>query len=208
MANKTWDEAVAAATAGLSEAGARERRRHARAYATWTMERGLDPGGADRPVLEAYLAGLPGSDTQRQAKARCALRAVLREIDVDRAARVAGLGNQFHLLENRPDGLAALVEEIVGRQPKRRRVVASALTRLFAWCRAVGADPLSLTPTDLPQFRRWLVEVGTTVPETMVVAADFIELRLSGRGRTTLGEASANPRPAYRNRDSAVECLG
>lgn len=44
-------------------------------------------------------------------------------------------------------------------------------------------------PTDLPQFRRWLVEVGTTVPETMVVAADVSELRYSELGRQALGEA-------------------
>ena len=129
---------------------------------------------------------LPGSDPQRQAKARCALRAVLREIEVDRAARVAGLGNQLALLQNLPEGLAALVDEIVGRQPKRQRVVASALTRLFAWCREVDADPLSVTPTDLPQFRRWLLEVGTTVPESMVVAADFLALRHSPIARELL----------------------
>jgi hypothetical protein len=188
MANKIWDEATAAATAGMPEQGARERRRHARNFATWTHDTGLDPDCADRAALEAYLAALPGSDPQRQAKARSALRAVLREIDVDGAARVAGLGNQLQLLENLPEGLSALVEVIVGRQPKRRPVIASALTRLFAWCREVDADPLGLSPTDLPQFRRWLVEVATTVRETVVVAGDFVAFRHSPAGRELLGE--------------------
>jgi hypothetical protein len=190
MANTKWNEAIAAATSGLASVGARERKRHARAFAFWCAERELDPVVTDRSNLEAYLSSLPDRDAQRQTKVKCALRAVLREIDVDRAARVAGLGNQLHLLKDLPSALAALVDVIVERQPKRRRVVASALTRLFAWCREVDADPLSITPTDLPQFRRWLIEVGTTIPESVVVAGDFLELRYSARGLALLGLTS------------------
>jgi hypothetical protein len=188
MSNSTWDEATAAATSGMAEVSARERRRHARGFAAWCAAGGLDPVTADRCNLEAYIGSLPNRDPQRHSKVRCALRAVLREIDLDHAARVAGLGNQVQCLKNLPDGLARLVEAIVGRQPKRRAAVASCLTRLIAWCREVDADPLTITPTDLPQFRRWLVEVATNVGETMVVAADFIELRYSAAGRERLGE--------------------
>ena len=190
MAGKTWDEATAAAAHGLPAQGARERRRHARNFAAWCAERGMDPLSAERRSFDAYLLSLPTGDPQRRAKVRCALRAVLREADPDHAARVAGLGNQMDLLKNLPNGLGVLVEEIVERQPKRTRVVASALTRLFAWCREVDADPLAVTATDLPQFRCWLIEVGTTNPETMVVATDFVELRCSPLGRQLLGEVS------------------
>jgi hypothetical protein len=83
----------------------------------------------------------------------------------------------------------------MAQQPKRKAVVASALTRLFAWCAEVDADPLTFTPTDLPQFRRWLIEVGTTVPETMVVASAFLYLRFSPDGRD---------RPDERSRPAAI----
>lgn len=194
MDQTRWDEAVVAVTTSLSTQGARERGRHARGFAAWCAERGLDPATAERGALERYIESLPGSDGQLKAKARCALRAILREIDPEHAARAAGLGNQASLLENLPEGLSALVHMTVERRPERRAVIASALTRLLAWCEEVDANPLCITPTDLPQFRRWLVEVGTTVPETMVVAADFLDLRYSAAGRELLGEHRA-PRP-------------
>jgi len=193
---EAWNTAIARAIESLSPGGARERRRHAAGFAAWCATRELEPGMAGRSELDAYLASLGTGDRQLPAKARCALRAVMREIDPEHAARVAGLGNQTKLLPDLYEGgLGALVEEVCATAPSRRAVRRACLTRLFAWCSAVGVDPLALDLGDLTQFRAWLVEVRAHVGETMVVAKDFILLRHSAEGRRMLGENAPRPTP-------------
>ncbi len=186
----SWEAAISRATQGMSDQGRRERRRHGRRFAAWCRERGLEPTDLGRTHLEDYLGTLRSGDPQLPCKARCSLRAIMREVDVEYAARSAGLGFQTALLSAATGTpLERLIDAVARQSPRRMTVRRSALGRLLAWCAEVGVEPTTAELVDLAQFRQWLVETGIRHPgEVMMVAKDFIQLRHSADGRRLLGE--------------------
>lgn len=179
----------------MSGVGARERRRHAIAFAAWCSETGMQPMAARRRDVEDFLAVEAGGDRKKAAKIRCSLRAVARAIDPEQSARMLGLGAQTNVFEGLSEPLSQLIEATVQQQVGRRAIRLSALRRLFVWAREVDAPPESLTAVDMAQFRAWLLELGLHPSETLVVARDFVELRWSNLGSQLLGRA---PRSATR----------
>jgi hypothetical protein len=192
----TWEQAIATASEGKSPSAVRARTRNARRFAEWCAARGLDAGHAARTDLDAYVGDLGGGDPQLASKVRCDLRAVLRVIDPEHAARSIGLGTQTrHLLTAAGTPLGVLAQAVVDQQPTRSLVRAAALGRLFTWCEEVALQPTAVTAADLGQFWSWLVEIGSDLRETKVVAKDFVGLRHSPAGRAILGEPEPVRRP-------------
>lgn len=191
-----WSEAVASATLGMSDQGARERRRHARLYADWCAATGIDPAASDRDHLDTYLGSVNTEYVQLRSKMRCSLRAVLRQINPALAARAAGLGAQVRLLaRNQATPRGELLDYFLGLKPSRRAVRRVGLTRLLAWCSEVGLEVTDLFIGDIQQFREWLGEVRALNGETLGVAKDLILLRHSKAGRHILGESEPATRP-------------
>lgn len=191
-----WDEAVTSVTRYMSDQGGRERRRHARGFASWCALSGLDPARVTSSQLAAYLQALGGTDRQLRTKARTALRAVLRMIDPAHAARAAGIGNCTSTLE-RYEGtpVGDLVAHFLAEGGSRRAVRKAGLTRLLAWCSEVDIEPTDLHVADLIQFRQWLNETRAYRKETVSIAKRFIALRHSDLGRSLLRERE-RPSPA------------
>jgi hypothetical protein len=192
----TWEQAIATTSEGKSPSAARARTRNVRRFAEWCEARGVDAGRAARADIEAYVGDLGGHDPQLASKVRCDLRAVLRVIDPEHAARAIGLGIRTrHLLTAAGTPLGVLAQAVVDQQPARSLVRAAALGRLFAWCEEVALQPTAITAADLGQFWSWLVETGSDLKETKVVAKDFVGLRHSPAGRAILGEPEPVRRP-------------
>jgi hypothetical protein len=188
-----WADAIAQATKPMSTAGARERRRHALAFADWCSGQGIDPLCARREDVARHVASAANGDRRQASKIRCSLRAVGASIDADHSARTFGLSQRHATLDGLSESVARLIEATALQQPARRAVRLSAIRRLMCWAKEVDAPPESLSVVDLAQYRSWLREVGVPTGEALVVARDFVELRWSVFGRALLGERSGSP---------------
>lgn len=192
----TWDQAVVTATQGMSAQGRRERTRHARWFASWCAGHGVDPANPSAAEVDAYLETVMGSDQQLRNKTRCSLRAILRRIDADRAARSIGLGNQtLQLAPYRGTPLGTLIDHLVATSGERHAVWKTYMTRLLAWCSEVGLEPTAVVLSDLFQFREWLHELRAEPGEAAVVTKAFILRRRSTEGRSLLGEPEPVRKP-------------
>jgi len=192
----SWSEAVDTACTPMGATGARERRRHARGFASWMEGIGRAAADARASDLDPYLATMPAADRKLRSKVRCSLRAVLK------VQEPLGLGERISLgVERRridavvDTPLGALIRMVAEQAPDRVAVRLSAITRWLVWAAEVDADPLLLDHGDLPQFRRWLRLIRVRPGEIMVVARDLLDLRHSESGRAILGERQPERRP-------------
>lgn len=189
-----WNDVVAKATEGLGSSAARRRRMWGRRFGAWCESNGQDPRTADKAAIDAFVATLvPGPEATR---GRSELRALIEQLDPERAGRALGLGNRSEILAPLAGTpLGALVQAVVEQAPGagRRAVRRSALVRLFTWANEVGVAVPNLKSGDLDQFGRWVLEMGIEQLEVKVVAKDFIELRHSPDGRRILGEPEPIP---------------
>ncbi len=147
--------------------------------------------------MSAYLDTVPAGRARVQARSE--IRKVLAVADPEHASRAIGLGDRSAILrEAEGTPLGELVRAVAEQapQPAVQAVRRSALGRLFTWAAEVGVPVLNLTPADLPQFRRWVVEVGSGSRAIAVAAKDFLELRHSPEGRRILGELEPVMKPS------------